>query len=396
MSPSNLPSYTVFGTSTSSISAVVPTGQTVDVGARIELNGNARILLGSGGGGRAVVLLGSASGRSRMGTFNPADDSSAPNSAVRNYNCVLNWRRQGALPLNPPCTNDVVQFPNDGNGYWAATYGQRSGAVSVGLQQSGIPTLRQCPQSGLNVLSVGPVVVSVPNCRSTFQWRRGTCNTDFAQSIRDCGGGTTFYSTVSGTTALTGLITTGPYAGQAFQQSGSFSLRNVTSAVMTDPQGSYTIGNATVSNSGQVAAVSASGGSDDSGSSLIIIVVVAIAAVLIIGIIVYVVKKNGGDKGTDSRGPAVSFENPMYDTDPSAMSASEAAPADGGLYSEPGFADNGDASGYMDVNHDGEADGYMDVPGENNGGASGYMDVQPDSGVSGYMDVHADDDGDDI
>lgn len=120
-----------------------------------------------------------------------------------------------------------------------------------------------------------------------------------------------------------------------------------------------------------------------SGSSTTTIIVVLVVLLLVVGGAIFFVKMKA--KQDDDSGPAISFENPMYDsTTDSVNGIGKVAGAAGNLSYE---------SAYMDVPaHGGASSGYMDVNAFDKIGGASYMDVSPNAGATAaaaatYMDV---------
>ena len=148
-----------------------------------------------------------------------------------------------------------------------------------------------------------------------------------------------------------------------------------------------------------------SSGDEDEGGSGTIVAVIIVVILLIVGVSIGAVMYiKGQNKNGPVAGQAVSFENPMYDTQGNAKQNPIAG--QGGFNQQPGMG-----GGYQDIQGagiQGEA-AYAEPFGGGGGEAnSGYMDVAPTAtggqATGGYMDVApgmtnanmADDDGEDV
>eukprot|EP00036_Acanthoecidae_sp_10tr_P007961 CAMPEP_0182916536 /NCGR_PEP_ID=MMETSP0105_2-20130417/996_1 /TAXON_ID=81532 ORGANISM="Acanthoeca-like sp., Strain 10tr" /NCGR_SAMPLE_ID=MMETSP0105_2 /ASSEMBLY_ACC=CAM_ASM_000205 /LENGTH=448 /DNA_ID=CAMNT_0025053495 /DNA_START=36 /DNA_END=1382 /DNA_ORIENTATION=- len=400
--PSNLPTYTSFGNAGSRVVASIPSGRQLDIGMRIELQGQAAIILGNGGGGQNTGIVFRATGnRQQAATFGPPGSNNAVMSPAFNWNCNLNWLRNGQIPGRSPCSNDLVQFPNDGNTYYLSTYGQRAAARRI--EVNGVsPALTQCDSStagqGYSMPVGNTAVVQLSNCARDFKFNQVGYTCPPPAVSMQCGPTVATGASVIASDQYT-VITLGPFAGQVFtvdtatnrliNVTGTSGVTQVSPPTSTSP-GSYRVGNTTFNGATGAAVAdtpsptppsSASSGGDGGAGGGTVIIIIIILAVVIIAIAVFVVlKKKKGEVNGDGRNTgAVSFENPMYDDATANTNPLEVGATDGdGLYTEPAYADTGDTGGYMDVpaGHD-DGGGYMEDD-DGGGDMSGYMDVGPE------------------
>jgi len=389
----SFPEYTVFGTSRKTTIANAPSnnGQAYNLGYKINLLGNAKIILGDGRpGSRTRLLLNRAETTGDdIATFAPRSLNDNTNIAASgfDYNCNLNWRLNGQqIPANPPCVSADVTIPT--GAWYLSTFGNPAAAASINTEYSAARTacdrMSMIPNELL--FDSDPVVMDVQNCQRSFQFPAS--DADFGECPESSCASVTLSVDEDGNTVQ--VVTAGPNAWTAYvvdADSLTVSANTMTASTSADGVALYTFSNITVSETGEIipaAAVdSSSSGSnagDDGDSGTLIIVVVIIAFVLIIGIVVvvFVMVKKQNESADVLRGSAVSFENPLYD-----QADEGAASQDQGMYDNPVMAGN-ENSGYMDV----PATGEEEAEGFGGAESSGYMDISPQAdGVDDPEDI---------
>ena len=139
-----------------------------NLGRKINLLGNAKILLGEGRRGvRTRLLL----NRPEDTTFGAA--TFAPRSMTDNmdivasgfdYNCNLNWQLNGnTIPADPPCVSADVTIPT--GAWYLSTFGNPAAASSITTPYSAARTACDPTTPDELLFDSDPVVMEVRDCQ---------------------------------------------------------------------------------------------------------------------------------------------------------------------------------------------------------------------------------------
>jgi hypothetical protein len=90
------------------------------------------IYFGNGqAGGNTMIMFGSSGSRNNVATFAAPTPGMSMVKPLYDYTCNLNWQvngNGGQVPGTAPCSNDIVQIPNNNNPYFISSFGANAAA----------------------------------------------------------------------------------------------------------------------------------------------------------------------------------------------------------------------------------------------------------------------------
>jgi hypothetical protein len=320
---------------------------TADFGTRFEIGAGVTVQLAAGArfefnnpsnthdANPTAYLAGTA------GFNNPAGNApGAASAAPFDYNCPLNWRVNGAVPVDGPQGDDTVEVTADG--YVVSTFGRTATAMSftnggsLTMNQVGLNGGTMCTQFPMGLIvpstatSAGSVVTfgGATGCASFAFGMAGAvapaCGNLVATSIPDATNTVTIFLCADGTTncSLSGTTTVQTPSGTVTSSvvtpianadgSATYDVPGV-GAVAVSPGGTPAIVASPSATTTPSADTSSSDGGGGAGGGMMLYIIIAAVVVVLAVVAVVVVKKKGGGGGgaPQDKHAAMGFENPL-------------------------------------------------------------------------------------